>query len=88
METKGDQYFRESSSAFGNLRLLVKSHKTQHQIKIEIEGKLGNFGEPSRGLASSTQLAKQPNMLIFFNSTPQLLKTKSKKKIMKLKQDP
>jgi len=56
------------------------------------EGKMWNSGKLTSGSASSTLLAKWPNDAYFqpnfWNSTPQLTKTKSKHEIIKLTSDP
>jgi len=57
--------FDESPSAFSALRLLAESNNITHQIKHEIKGEIGTLGESPSGSASSTQLAKWPNVPIF-----------------------
>uniref|UniRef100_M1E0M0 Uncharacterized protein n=1 Tax=Solanum tuberosum TaxID=4113 RepID=M1E0M0_SOLTU len=63
--------FGESPSAFGDLRLLSESYRTKLHILHEIKGDMGNFDEPPSGSASSTHLAKRPNVPIF-NPTSQI----------------
>ncbi|KAG5572131.1 hypothetical protein H5410_061897 [Solanum commersonii] len=69
---KGDQEdFRRVIEYARDLKLLVESYKTSHQIKHEIKGEMGALREPLSGLASSTQLTKRPNVPTF-NLTSQI----------------
>ncbi|KAG5585696.1 hypothetical protein H5410_046130 [Solanum commersonii] len=72
--------FGEPPSAFGDLRLLAESYRTQHQLKHEIEGEMGTFGESPSGLTSSTQLANRPNMPTF-NPSSRIQPRNPRKKI-------
>uniref|UniRef100_M1DW99 Uncharacterized protein n=1 Tax=Solanum tuberosum TaxID=4113 RepID=M1DW99_SOLTU len=63
--------FGESSSAFGDIKLLAEGYRMNHQIKHEIKGEMGTLGEPPSGSASLTQLAKRLNVPIF-NPTSQI----------------